>query len=63
MLLNSGIKPGDAAARLGHSVEVLMSTYAGVLEYDEEAANARIDEALAGVSLDSLVIALSEKRS
>lgn len=63
MLLNSGIKPGDAAARLGHSVEVLMSTYAGVLEYDEEAANARIDEALAGVSLDSLVVALSEKRS
>ena len=63
MPLNSGIKPGDAAARLGHSVEVLMSTYAGVLEYDEEAANARIYEALAGVSLDSLVRALSNRNN
>lgn len=37
---------GECARRLGHSPEVLLSTYAGVLTGDEDIANQRIEEAL-----------------
>jgi integrase len=44
--LEAGVPVGEAARRLGHSVEVLLSTYAGVLMGSEELANARIEAAL-----------------
>ena len=37
---------GEAARRLGHSVETLVSTYVGSLTGDEEIANARIEAIL-----------------
>jgi integrase len=46
MMLDAGVAPGEAARRLGHSVEVLMRTYAGVMVGDEASANARIDAVL-----------------
>jgi len=46
MMLAAGVAPGEAARRLGHSVEVLLGTYAGVMGGDEDTANARIAAAL-----------------
>lgn len=41
---------GDVAARMGHSVETLVSTYVGALDGDEAIANERIDAVLAPVA-------------
>ena len=46
-MLNLGIGPGEVASRLGHSVDVLLSVYAGVTTGDRERANAAIEAALA----------------
>mgnify|MGYP000503395930 CR=1 FL=1 len=46
-MLNLGIGPGEIAMRLGHSVDVLLSVYAGVTTGDRERANAAIEAALA----------------
>jgi integrase len=45
--LNGGVAATDVANRAGHSVEVLLRVYAKCIEGGEEAANRRIDEALA----------------
>jgi len=37
----------EAARRLGHSVETLVSTYIGAMEGDDTEANALLDEVLA----------------
>jgi len=44
--LKAGVPLGEAARRLGHSVETLVSTYVGALEGDEAIANSRIDAQL-----------------
>jgi integrase len=44
--LMAGVPLGEFARRLGHSVETLVTTYAGVLAGDEALANKRIDDAL-----------------
>ena len=41
--LNAGVPLGEAARRLGHSVETLVSTYVGALKGDEAVANRLID--------------------
>jgi len=41
--LAAGVPLGEAARRLGHSVETLVSTYVGALRGDEIAANSAID--------------------
>ena len=41
--LAAGVPLGEVARRLGHSVEVLVSTYVGALEGDRDAANELID--------------------
>lgn len=46
LMLGAGVPIGEAARRLGHSPEVLLRTYAGVLVGDEATANQRIEEAL-----------------
>ena len=45
--LAAGVPIGEVARRLGHSPEVLLSTYAGVLLGDIETSNARIEQTLA----------------
>ena len=45
--LNGGVAATDVANRAGHSVEVLLRVYAKCIDGGEEAANRRIDEALA----------------
>ena len=45
--LHAGVPLGDAARRLGHSVETLVTTYVGSLTGDEEIANVRIEAHLA----------------
>lgn len=45
MMLAAGVAPGEAARRLGHSVQTLMTHYAGVMTGDEETANQRIEAA------------------
>lgn len=45
--LQAGVPLGEAARRLGHSVETLVSTYVGALESAEELSNERIDQFLA----------------
>lgn len=42
--LNAGVPLGEAARRLGHSVETLVSTYIGALKGDETASNQMIDQ-------------------
>lgn len=46
--LRAGVPLGEVAQRLGHSVEVLVSTYVGAIEGDESIANARIEAMLSG---------------
>lgn len=41
--LRAGVPLGEAARRLGHSVETLVSTYVGALAGDEQIANDRIE--------------------
>lgn len=41
----------EAARRLGHSVETLVSTYIGAMEGDETEANALLDKALPQLDL------------
>ena len=45
--LNNGVAATEVANRAGHSVEVLLRVYAKCIDGGEEAANRRIDEALA----------------
>lgn len=42
--LHAGVPLGEAARRLGHSVETLVSTYVGALKGDETASNQMIDQ-------------------
>jgi integrase len=44
--LNAGTAPGEVAKRMGHSVETLLSTYAGVLEGDDARANTLFESAI-----------------
>ncbi len=44
--LRAGVPLGEVARRLGHSVEVLVSTYVGAIEGDEHLANERIEAML-----------------
>lgn len=44
--LRSEVPLGETARRLGHSVEMLVTTYVGALNGDEEVANQRIDDVL-----------------
>ncbi|MCO5967929.1 tyrosine-type recombinase/integrase [Actinoallomurus soli] len=46
--LNSGVPATEVARRAGHSVDVLLKVYAKCVEGQEEMANRRIEEALAG---------------
>jgi len=46
LLLNAGVPIADAARRLGHSPDVLLSVYAGVMTTDETISNSRVDELL-----------------
>jgi integrase len=45
--LRAAVPLGEVAARMGHSVETLVSTYVGALEGDRAIANQRIDSVLA----------------
>jgi len=45
--LNGGVAVTEVANRAGHSIEVLLRVYAKCIDGGEEAANRRIDEALA----------------
>jgi integrase len=44
--LRAGVSLGEAARRLGHSVETLVSTYVGALNSDEERSNQLIEQAI-----------------
>lgn len=48
--LNAGVPLGEVARRLGHSVDVLVSTYVGALRGDEAAANEMIERYLGDVA-------------
>lgn len=52
--LRAGIPLGEVAARMGHSVETLVSTYVGAVNGGDAIANERIDAILAGSSSTSL---------
>ncbi|MER6815857.1 tyrosine-type recombinase/integrase, partial [Spirillospora sp. NPDC000708] len=47
LLLNSGVPATEVARRLGHSVQMLYTTYAHWFDGMEQAANAAVDAALA----------------
>lgn len=44
--LRAGVPLGEVARRLGHSVEILVSTYVGAIDGDEHLSNERIDAVL-----------------
>jgi hypothetical protein len=48
MMLKARVPLAEAARRLGHGVETLVSTYVGAREGDDVEANALLDDALAG---------------
>jgi integrase len=43
MMLRAGVPPAEVARRLGHSVDILMRVYAGVLTDERERSNAMIE--------------------
>jgi integrase len=47
MMIRAGVPLAEAARRLGHSVETLVSTYIGAMEGDDTTANALLDSVLA----------------
>lgn len=47
-MIKAGVPLGEAARRLGHSVETLVSTYVGAMEGDDVEANSRIEVVLGG---------------
>jgi len=47
MMLKAGVPLAEAARRLGHSVETLVSTYVGAMDGDDTEANTLIDAVLA----------------
>jgi integrase len=47
MMLKARVPLAEAARRLGHSVETLVSTYIGAMEGDDTEANALVDAVLA----------------
>jgi integrase len=47
VMLKAGVPLAEAARRLGHSVETLVSTYIGAMDGDDKQANALIDAVLA----------------
>lgn len=50
MMLKPGVPLAEAARRLGHSVETLVSTYVGAMDGDDTEANQLIDQALSPTS-------------
>ena len=48
--LAAGVPLGEVARRMGHSVDVLVSTYVGALRGDAEAANTMIDRYMSGAA-------------
>jgi integrase len=56
MMLKAGVPLAEAARRLGHSVETLVSTYIGAMDGDDTEANALIDAVLA-TTPDSIIAA------
>jgi len=48
--LNAGVAKGEAARRLGHSVETLERFYVGIVRGDDDVANARIEAFLAAAT-------------
>jgi hypothetical protein len=51
--LGLAVGPADVASRLGHSTEMLLSTYADVLESHRDEANGRIAEALEKAAVEA----------
>jgi integrase len=47
LMIRARVPLAEAARRLGHSVETLVSTYIGAMDGDDTEANALVDEALA----------------
>jgi hypothetical protein len=45
-MIRAGVPLAEAARRLGHSVETLVSTYIGAMDGDDVEANALIEKAL-----------------
>ncbi len=43
LMLRSGVLPAEVARRLGHSVDVLMRTYAGILTDELDRSNTMIE--------------------
>jgi integrase len=50
MMLKAGVPLAEAARRLGHSVETLVSTYIGAMDGDDTEANQLIDRALSAIA-------------
>lgn len=46
MMLRAGVPPAEVARRLGHSIDVLLRVYAGVLVEEHERSNEMIDAEL-----------------
>lgn len=44
--IRAGVPLGEVARRMGHSVDILVSTYVGIINGDEAIANERIEKAL-----------------
>ena len=44
LMLQAGVPPAEAARRLGHSVDVLLRIYAGVLEDERDRSNSLIEQ-------------------
>jgi hypothetical protein len=59
MMLKVRVPLAEAARRLGHSVETLVSTYVGAREGDDVEANALLDDALAGTR-DRIIVGAEE---
>jgi hypothetical protein len=60
-VIRARVPLAEAARRLGHSVETLVSTYIGAMDGDDTEANALVDEALAATR--TRIVVRAEARS
>src|SRR5262245_23156905 len=61
MMIKATVPLAEAARRLGHSVETLVSTYIGAMEGDDTEANALLDVVL-GTTREEILVVLGNSQ-
>jgi integrase len=63
MMLHAGVPPAEVARRLGHSIDVLLRVYAGVLRDEQDRSNELIDAEVARLTAERSSVGETVARS